>query len=559
MRILAFWLACTLISTLLVSTAGADDLGGAEPSGSDESHAAAAGDVDDDSEAQATESPEESGAQAIPLSLEEAIRLALENNLDVKVQRFGPLIGAERMREVRGAFDPELFADFGYSDVDSLRASSFYPTSSDRTIDGFGGFRGLIPMLGSEYDFRFEGSRTKTDSIVQSLSPEYRSSFSLDFTQPLLRDLIWNEPWTRVKTTRVLYDETLEEFRRQVMDTVQQVEDGYWNLIASKEQKAVAEKSLETAHALLDQTTTQYEVGVVSKVEVVEAEAGVANRDVFLIRTDNAYLSAQDQLVNLILGTGLTAESNILVEPTDKPEDYVFTEIDAGSATQRAFEHRPELAIIDDQLQRQLFEQKFANNQRLPSLDVRIGYGNRGLGGECSAANLTPAQLIQCQNAVESNWGGSLDNFLTDDAADHFSARAMFSIPIPNTAARSRASQAEIEIRRIHAQKRRLEQSIILEIRKAIRDVKSTHEGIEAARRASAASAEQLRAERIRLEYGESTPFEVLLREEDFVEDESLEIDALRLYRISITALSRAQGSILSNRNIAIDAVRTLR
>jgi outer membrane protein len=400
-------------------------------------------------------------------------------------------------------------------------------------------------MLGSEYNFQFSGSRTETNSPLQTLDPEFRSSFSLDFTQPLLRDLIWNEPWTRVKTTRVLYDETLEEFRRQVMDTVQQVEDSYWNLIATDEQKAVAEKSLETARALLDQTTTQYEVGVVSKVEVFEAEAGVADRDVSLIRAQNAYLSAQDQLVNLILGTGLTAESNILVEPTDKPEDYVFTEIDAGSATQRAFEHRPELAIIEDELQRQLFEQKFANNQRLPNLDVRVGYGNRGLAGDTATSS--------------SDFGDSLDDFLTDDAADQFSARAMFSIPIPNTTARSRATQAEIEIRRTHAQKRRLEQSIILEIRKAIRDVKSTHEGIEAARRASAASAEQLRAERIRLEYGESTPFDVLLREEDFVEDESLEINAMRLYRISITALSRAQGSILSNRNIAIDAVRTLR
>ena len=89
--------------------------------------------------------------------------------------------------------------------------------------------------------------------------------------------------------------------------------------------------------------------------------------------------------------------------------------------------------------------------------------------------------------------------------------------------------------------------------------MKSAHEGIEAARRSSAASEEQLRAERIRLEYGESTPFGVLQREEDFVTARSREIDAIRIYRISVTGLHRAQGSILSNRNIIIDAVRALR
>ncbi len=109
------------------------------------------------------------------------------------------------------------------------------------------------------------------------------------------------------------------------------------------------------------------------------------------------------------------------------------------------------------------------------------------------------------------------------------------------------------------SQKRRLEQNIILEVRKAVRDLASSQEGIEAARRASEASAEQLRAERIRLEYGESTPFDVLQREEDFVQAESREIDALQLYRVSVTGLHRAEGSILQNRNIAIDQIGGLR
>jgi len=497
-------------------------------------------------------------AQVMPLSLDEAVEFALENNLDVEVQRFAPLISGEQEREAWGAYDPELFGEFGYADIENPSTFTLdLIVSVDKSYDGFGGFRGLVPYLGSYYNFQFDGSRTTTNSTIQALSPELRSSFSLSLAQPLLRGLIWNEPWTRVKTTRVLYDESLEDFRRRVMDTVQEVEDGYWNLIATGEQKRVAEKSLETARALLDQTEVQYEVGVVSKVEVVESEAGVADRDFNLIVAENRYQNAQDLLINLILGTGFTADSRIEIQPTDRPEDFITYEIDVERATQRAFERRPELAIVDDEIERQKLELKFAKNRRLPQLDVEFRYGNRGIAGDLNASCSFPGcPVTQPDNRT---FGDSLEDFLGNSAVEQLSARAFFSIPIPNTAARSKVSQGELSLRRAITNKRRLEQSIIVDVRKAVRDLKSSQEGIEAARRASEASAEQLRAERIRLEYGDSTPFDVLQREEDFVQAESREIDALQAYRISVTGLNRAEGSILKARNIAIDRISSVR
>jgi outer membrane protein TolC len=136
---------------------------------------------------------------------------------------------------------------------------------------------------------------------------------------------------------------------------------------------------------------------------------------------------------------------------------------------------------------------------------------------------------------------------------------ATVSIPIGNTAARHRVSQSELELRRSQTRKRRLEQDIILEVRKAVRDLHSSQEGIEAAERRSAAAREQLRAAQIKLEYGESTPFDVLLKERDYVEAESSEILAFQTYRTSSTALDRAQGTILRSHNVSIDQVQSLR
>ena len=549
------WLILSL-GSLVATAAPADDLdSGLSETDTDSAAADAAPDAVDQG------APDTDDSQTMRLSLDESIQLALQNNLDVEVQRFTPLITGEQETEAWGAYDPEFFAEFGYSDTED--PSSFtledrpWTVTEQASYDGFGGFRGTPSLPEFRIQFSIQrGAHHDQQLPVQTLSPEYRSSFSLSVSQPLLRGLIWNEAWTRVKTTRIRYDESLENFRRRVMDTVQEVEDAYWNLIATSEQKRVARKSLETAKALLDQTETQYEVGVVSKVEVVEAEAGVADRDFNLIAADNRYRTAQDRLINLVLGTGLTADSALRIEPTDPPKDYVTYHVDAEEATKRAFEQRPELKIADDAIERQKLELKFAKNERLPSLDIQFNYGNRGLAGKQNPNLLDfNGDPVDPDTVPEGNFGDTVDDFLTDSAADQISARALLTIPLTNTAARSKVSQSELALRRTTVQKRRLEQNIILEVRKAVRDLQSSQEGIEAAQRASEASAEQLRAERIRLEYGESTPFDVLLREEDFVEAESREIDAIRLYRTSVTGLSRAQGSILANRNIAIDEI----
>ena len=105
----------------------------------------------------------------------------------------------------------------------------------------------------------------------------------------------------------------------------------------------------------------------------------------------------------------------------------------------------------------------------------------------------------------------------------------------------------------------RLRQDIILEVRDAARNLESAQEGIEAAEREQLAAAEQLRAERVRLEYGESTPFRVLEKESDFVQAENRKIGALRIYRTSVVDLNRAQGTILKMRNIVVEDAAVLR
>jgi len=500
----------------------------------------------------------------LKLALADAIAMGLENNLNVEIQRHAPLIAYEDYRMAWGSYDPVFYGEFGYAEikdpVSSILAGGLGRVVTNRVFDGFGGFRGLVPWLGASYELQLTGDSTRTDRPFEDLSPKISSEFYAAATLPLMRDLIWNAPWTLVKTTQVLEVSAQEEFRRNVMDLVQQIEDGYWALIANDELVRVAEKSLETARALLEQVQTQYEVGVVSKVEIAQAEAGVAGREFDLIVAQNRYQTAMDGLIDLVLGSNLTADSRIQIEPTDRPEEVVPYDVDVEEAARIAFQRRPELSLAQRDIERLEINLKFAKNQRLPSLDAVVSYGNRGLAGRGS--DTCGAGIDGDPTCAGQNFGGfdrTFDDYFTSRAADQFTARGILSIPIPNTVGRRTVSKAQLELRRARVAKRRVEQTIILEIRKAARDLASAQEGIDASERQVAAAEEQLRAERVRLEYGESTPFDVLLREQDLVSAEQGKIAAFQTYRSSVTGLDRSQGTILRNRNISIDQAARLR
>ena len=495
----------------------------------------------------------------LALSLEEALAMGIENNLDVEVVRHDPLIATEQAIAAWGAYDPQLFAEGFYRSFDIPVASSLQSanTLKQRETGGLGGLRGAVPKLGWSYEIGYAGQSIESTSSIQSLSPEYSTDLSAAVVLPILKGFLWGAPWTQVRTTKIVEGASYEDFRRQLMDVISAIEGSYWELIASREALRVANKSLETAAALQRQTEAQYDVGVVSRVEVVEAQAGVAERDFTRVVSRNRYLSAQDTLIDHVLGPHLTPDSRLEVRPTTEP-DVVDYQIDEEEAARRAFEHRPELVIAQAEVERQEIGLKFAKNQRLPQLDVVGTYGYQGLAGRTNPSPDVfggPREPI----AVPRSYWGADDEFFGSDGARNWTAGGLLSFPLGKVKERADVRASKLELRRARTQVRRVEQDIILEVRGAIRDLRSSLEGLEAAEERVQAAQEQLRAETIRLEHGESTPFDVLLREEDLVEAESQKIFALQTYRNSVTQLDRSQGTILRDRGIVVEDALVLR
>ena len=499
----------------------------------------------------------------LKLSLSEAVQLSIQRSLDVQLLRFDPHLAEEELGAAWGLYDPALYGEGGYQNAESPTASQILGNTllTQEEWSGETGLRGLIPWLGGSYQAGYAGSELVTNSRISVLSPEFRSGFTASLRLPLLRGLFWSDEWTLVRIARIGVDTSRDKFDSDLMDQVQNTEDSYWGLIATQDSTRVAEKSLETANALLGQTQAQYEVGVVSRVEVVQAEAGVADREFKLIRAQAIERNAQDALVDVVLGPYLEPESEITVEPTDRPDEMTVRAVSAAAATEHAMARRPEIQLARKEIERRKVEAKATGNKRLPQLDVIGNYGKAGLAGRVSPSCVDFLTDGPCSDppGVRPNYGDTDRDFFNGRSAESYGVQGILSIPLGNNTARHQHAKAEFELRRAETSLLRLEQSIVSEIRRAARNLAASVQGIEAAERAEAAAAEQLRAERVRLEHGESTPFDVLLREQDLVQAQSQKILAQNAYHNSITALDRAQGTILERNQIVVEDAATLR
>src|SRR5262245_58991346 len=405
-------------------------------------------------------------AERIPLSLHEAISLGIENNTDVQLVRYDPPIAEYEHSAAWGVHDPNLFGDYTYQSSNLPTASTFFPDQFiERVSEGNTGLSGLVPRLGWLYQIAYHGDSTKTNSRIQTLGTTYTSNFTASLTAPLLKGAWWGAAWTQVELTGIGSELAREQFRQRLMDIVggppgvpleqnPGIEFAYWTLAARKQELEVTNKSLETARVLLRQTQAQYEVGVVSRVEVTEAEAGVADREFRQITAENLYRNAQDELIDRVYGPRLTPTSQLEIEPTDRPESYVTFAVDPDLSMQRALERRPELAFAKQLVEQGEIALKFAKNERLPQLDVVGSYGTHGLSGNnpnCPFLNInaagdcvvnpadpaSPPFVPSQPSGIGTRYSDNDDFWFKGDKDRVWTGGAVFSIPIPNTTARS--------------------------------------------------------------------------------------------------------------------------
>ncbi len=480
--------------------------------------------------------PDAHAAQADPrtlrLSLRQSLHLALNHNVDIEISRYQPWIEDQNVLSSLGAFDHIVYSSLSFGENESKSGNPF--DTSDIETDRFNstvGVRRVLPF-GLSYDLSFRADRSKTNAFFSSgINPAWNESLTLALAQPLLKGRGTDAQYTGVIVARHGRQAAVERFEKALTDQLVAVHQAYWDLVFARENLEVKRQSEKVAERLLEENQKKFEKGVLARVDVTEAESGVAAQREGILTAENAVASAVDKLKRLVDPALL--KQDIVVVPIDAPQPY-DREMDEKAvleaALAQAFARRPEYREFAPLLASQDQSIRKAQNDLLPKLDLTASGALTGLDDSFGASN-------------KEVRGGDFHDW---------SFGVVFEWPFERRAAQGALNRAELERRRLGLQRRSLEDQILVEVRAAVRDVKTTEKRIEATRRARVLAQERFEGEMNRREAGLRTTFHVLDAEERLTEARTNEIKAVIDYNLALMTLFRSEGTLLERSGVLV-------
>jgi outer membrane protein TolC len=492
-------------------------------------------------------------SQLLPLSLEKSILLALENNVEIVLERLNPQIGAAEVTKERGAFDPKAAVDVGIGATETATTSLLAGTgvASQKRVEWNSRLRTRIPT-GGGIDLEFKNRRISNNSAFQTVDPVYGTELSLTVTHPLLRNFGIGTTTTRIKVAQNNLGLSRHQLESKVMKVVADVQNAYWDLVLAIKNYNFQQASLRQARELERKTRAFVAEGRLPRVAILQARVSVADEQVRLLVADNAVRDAHNRLLMLISdGKDL---SGITIVPTDEPTfEKVTVSFKEGVA--QALARRPEIAQAKLDVENKRLSLAFARNQRLPTLNVTGTIGLTGTAGSVkSLAEFSP-RLQELANEVlrtEVSKGGYFDALEELFSGDFlfWNVGISFEVPLGNRTAKGNMTRAQLEVLKSRLRLESVERQIRLEIDSAVRRLHVNAQRVDAARVARALAAERLKAEEEKFDLGMVTVDEVSQARQALTLAHGNEIKAIVDYQKSLIRLQLVTGTILERHQI---------
>lgn len=493
--------------------------------------ASAPSDVTNEAVPQEASDPAPDGRR-LEITLDDAIRLAVENNLVLRASLLAAESNRHSVQEALAKFDPAFFASLQRSRSGSLFVGQFpgpggmtqnvtISQVSDRAQISFG-IRGQLET-GMSYDLTFGTS--SNDARQQNVfDPSYRSTVSLSVTQPLLRAAWSGYHLADLETTRLTRLESLETYRITRRDKIGEVQNAFFDYVFALEDLKVKLASLKLANDQVAITKQKVTAGALAEIEITSAQSAAATRSSDAVAARAAVVTAEDSLRRLILSFAQDSDWSVKLTPRASLEEDAFKTIRPVEEIVRLAERsHPELLQAYFAAARARIALHQARSDKLPSLD---------LTGSVSLAGLTDV----------SAWQSWEDALRESRQAASWDLGLAFEYPIGNRAAAARVAQARIAVRSANIDLREARTNMVFAIRSAIRNVDVAKQSIVASKEAVRLGQEQLVNERLRLELRRSTNFQVFQVEEDLNQRRTNLIQARIDYQKALLELSRASG-----------------
>jgi len=482
---------------------------------------------------------------AVLLSVDDAVEIALRRNLNLVVQRYFRDRSGLGIEQSLGLYDLTLNATAAASDQTSATASSLQ--SGKATQQTLNANLAQIVPVGGQFTFGFTNNRQTSNNEFQSINPAYNSGLSLTYSQPLLRNFGTFATEYNILVAQNNSEQSRQQFQFQVVSTIQSVINAYWALVGARQQLIVAQESLNLAKELHERNRIQVEVGTIAPLDLVSSEANVATNEEAIITSRANVADAEDVLrglLNFPPGPLWQAE----IRPTTDPViDRV--QINLDEALQSALATRPEIKTQELVVQQSSLNQKFAHNQLKPNLNLQLSYNSSGVGGDLIVRDPKTGEITQIVP------GGYSDAFsqVTGFNFTGWSAQLVFSYPLQNRTAKANAAISDLDIARTTVTLAQLRQSVVTEVRTAARKVDTAAKSIDAARVTRQFQEKNLDAERKKYENGLSTTFQITRIQQDVTGAKSTEVNAVIIYRTALADYYRSIGKLLDVQGVQID------
>jgi outer membrane protein len=490
------------------------------------------------------------------ISLADAAIRALQHNLDITISRQTKESRLADITVEQAKFDPTLSVNGQYNRiVNPLNRPVFGLTQGvlndirifdqrnhSVTLDATTNL-----LTGGNLDLNYSPARTNVSGAQGCFgqppntpgcssfgsflfNPSWTGGLALTLTQPLLRNAGFDVTKTFIRVAQ--NNATVEEhvFRDRVLTVLATVEQTYWEVVFANENLKVAEAALKAAQELLASNRAKAKAGIMSIVDVLQAEAAVASRVEQVLVADKTIRDQEDQLRRLLNPAEEDLRQDLRLTPLDQPV-VTLEPISLQEAIDTAIEQRPEIVQAKKNMESSDLNTQFAKNQLLPTLSFQGTMGLAGLG---------------------KDYGDSLNRNLSGDYYN-YGAGLVLSYPLGNRSAWSTYSKRQLEAKNAEASLVSVRQQIIVGVREAVRRVQTDFKRIETTRSARIMAEKQLQAEQERLKVGLSTTRFVLDFQRDLATAQGNELRATVDYNKSLSNFARHKATTLDRYNLQLN------
>jgi len=480
----------------------------------------------------------------VPLTLDEAVKLALDHNLDIAVQRLNPTTFDLSLAGLRAVYNPTVTSNLqaqsthnpATSTISGATAGTAVVAGADNVNVGMAKsfYRG-----GGNLAVALNNTRTTTTSLNASYNPQIVPNWSGTYTQPLMRNFKIDSNRQLLVVTKLNQDISDLQLQSTITNTTANVRNAYWDYVFALQSVEVAQQSLNLANELVRNNQTKVQIGTLAPIDVVQAQSQSAAQRQVLVTAQGTARTAEIALKRLLVDGTSDPLWSSTIDPVDRP-DFSPAAVDVGAAILNAQSRRLDVMQAKKSLSINDVTMKYLENQTLPQADLVGRYGLTALGGThliTSSDSVNRGQVIGQEQFSYFDTLGTL----FQSKFPQWTLSLNFSYPLGTSAQEASIARAKIQGNQVEAQLKQIDLQVATDVSNAGVNVQNAVERVQAAQAARDLAQQQLNAENSKFAVGMSTNFNIVQAQRDLATAQNNELQAILAYRKALVEFDRVQ------------------